>query len=119
MAQARVLSTLSRPGFARGSFESRHQGRFAKRDVVALFGFGRREVADRLQQSTTVGPVDPGQRGKLNGFEGSPGPAPMYQFSLVEPVDRLGEGVVIAVADAADRGLDTRLGQAVYRTLTY
>jgi hypothetical protein len=36
----------------------------------------------------------------------------MDDFGLVEAVDRFGEGVVVAVADAADRGLDAGLGQA-------
>ena len=42
-----------------------------------------------------------------------PRPAPMDHLGLVEPVDRLGERVVVAVADAADRGLDAGLGQAL------
>ncbi len=36
----------------------------------------------------------------------------MDQLGLVEAVDGLGERVVIAVADAADRRLDAGLGQA-------
>ncbi len=36
----------------------------------------------------------------------------MDDFGLVEAVDRLGESVVIAVADAADEGLDAGLSQA-------
>ena len=36
----------------------------------------------------------------------------MYQLGLVEPVDCLGQRVVVAVALAAHRGLDARLGQA-------
>lgn len=37
----------------------------------------------------------------------------MDELCLVEAVDRLGESVVIAVADAADEGLDTSLGEAL------
>ena len=37
----------------------------------------------------------------------------MDELSFVETVDRLGEGIVIAVADAADRRLDAGLGQAL------
>ena len=37
----------------------------------------------------------------------------MDHLGLVEAVDRLGQGVVVAVADAADRGLDAGLGQAL------
>ena len=41
------------------------------------------------------------------------GPAALDHLGLVEAVDRLGEGVVVAVADAADRGLDACLGEAL------
>ena len=36
----------------------------------------------------------------------------MNQFSLVQAVDRFSQGVVIAVAPAADRRFDARFGQA-------
>jgi hypothetical protein len=35
----------------------------------------------------------------------------MNQFSLVQAVDRFSQGVVIAVAPAADRRFDARFGQ--------
>ena len=38
--------------------------------VVARFGFGRRHVADGLEQPAVVEPVDPLERGELDGFEG-------------------------------------------------
>ena len=38
-------------------------------------------------------------------------PASMDDLGLVEAVDRLGESVVVAVADAANRRLDARLRQ--------
>jgi len=69
--------------------------------VVAFLGFGRRDVADRLQQPAMVEPIDPGQRCELDGLEGSPRPATMDDLGLVEAIDRLGECVVIAVTDAA------------------
>ena len=59
-----------------------------------------------------IEPVDPFQRGELDGFEGSPRATAMDDFGLVEAVDRFGQGVVIAVADAADRGFDAGLRQA-------
>jgi hypothetical protein len=37
----------------------------------------------------------------------------MDHFSLVQAVDRLSQGVVVAVALATNRGLDTCLGQAL------
>jgi len=36
----------------------------------------------------------------------------MDDLGFVEAVDRLGEGIVEAVADAADRGFDARRGRA-------
>jgi hypothetical protein len=35
----------------------------------------------------------------------------MDHLGFVEAVDGFGEGIVVAVTDAADRGLDTRLGK--------
>ena len=81
--------------------------------VVGGFGFGRRDVADRLEQAAVVEPVDPFERGVLDGFERAPRPAPMDHLGFVEAVDRLGERVVVAVADAADRRHETGLGQAL------
>ncbi len=37
----------------------------------------------------------------------------MDEFRLVKAVDRLGESVVVGVADAADGGLDAGLGEAL------
>src|SRR5262245_15605580 len=50
--------------------------------------------------------------GELDRLERSPRSAPVDDFGLVEAVDRLGQRVVVAIADAANRGLDARLGQA-------
>ena len=94
-------------------FESRCHGRFFQHGVVAFLGFGRRDVADGLQQPAIVEPVDPGQRPELDGLEGAPGSAPMDHLGFVEAVDRLGEGVVVGISNAADGGLDAGFGQAL------
>ncbi|WP_443024386.1 hypothetical protein [Sphingomonas sp. Leaf34] len=47
-----------------------------------IFGFGTRDVAAGLQQSTMVEPVDPSERGVLDSFEAAPGAAPVYAQSL-------------------------------------
>jgi hypothetical protein len=60
-----------------------------------------------------VEPVDPFQRGVLDGLKGSPRAASVDYFGLVEAIDGLGQGIVVAVADAAHRGLDAGLGQAL------
>jgi hypothetical protein len=95
------------------SFESRRHGRVFQHGVVALLGFGRRDVADGLQQPSFVEPVDPGQRGELDRLEVFPWPAPMDDLGLVEAVDRFGESVVVGGADAADGGLDAGFGQSL------
>ncbi len=58
-----------------------------------------------------VEPGDPFQGGQLDGFPAFPGRTTVDQFGFVQAVDRLGQCVVVAVATAADRGLDADLGQ--------
>ncbi len=64
-------------------------------------------------QTTMVEPVDPFERCVLDGFEAAPGSAPVDHLGFVEAVDRLGQSVVVAVADTADRRLDAGLGEAL------
>jgi len=55
---------LNRPGISEAIlFESRGHGWFGQHGVVALLGFGRRDVADGLQQPAIVEPVHPFQCG--------------------------------------------------------
>ncbi len=61
--------------------------------VVALLGCGRRDVADRLQESPVVEPVDPFGGGELDGLEPPPWSAPVDHLSLVEIVDGFGEAL--------------------------
>jgi len=70
--------------------------------VVIVLRLCGRHVADRLQYPSVIEPVDPLQRRELDGFEGSPGTATMDDLSLVQTVDRLGQSIVVAVADAAN-----------------
>ena len=50
---------LNRPGVPEAvSFESRCHSCLFQRGVVAFLGFGRRDVADGLQQPAIVEPVD-------------------------------------------------------------
>ena len=81
--------------------------------IISVFGFGWRHVTDGLEQPLVVEPVDPFQCRVFDGFEGSPRPPPMDDLGLVEAVDGFGQGVVIAVADTADRRLDAGLGEAL------
>jgi hypothetical protein len=58
-------------------FELRRHRRVVEAGVVALLGFGGRDVADGFKQSPVVEPIDPFEGGELDGFEGSSGPAPV------------------------------------------
>ncbi len=105
---------MNRAGFPEAiCFESRDHGRLFQHGVVAFLCFGRRDVADGLEDTPIVEPVDSFEGGILDGLEGAPRPAPVDDLGLVEPVDGLCQRIVIAVADAADRGLDAGLGQAL------
>ncbi len=94
-------------------FKSRRHVRFAEHGLVSFLGFGWWDIADGLRQPAIVEPVDPGQCSELDSLEASPRSAPMNDLCLVEPIDRLGESVVITVADAADGRLDAGLGQSL------
>ena len=59
-----------------------------------------------------VEPVHPLQGGQFHGFPGLPGSPAVNQLGLVQPVDSLGQCVVVAVAPAAHRGPYARLVQA-------
>jgi hypothetical protein len=59
-------------------------------------------VADRREEATGVEPGGPFEGGELHRFEAAPWPAPMDDLGLEETDHRLGEGVVVAVADTAD-----------------
>ena len=94
-------------------FKLCRHGRVFQHGVVALFGFGRRNVADGLQEPPVVEPVYPFQRGELDGFERPPRLTSMDDLGFVKTVDRLGESIVVAVANAADRRLDAGLGETL------
>jgi hypothetical protein len=60
-----------------------------------------------------VEPVHPLEGGLFDGLNAAPGSTPVDRLGPEGAVDRLGQGVVAAVADAADRGLDAGLGEAL------
>ena len=60
-----------------------------------------------------VEPSYPFQRRKLDCFLGLPRRTAMNQLGLLEPIDGLCQGVVVAVALAAHRRLDASFGQAL------
>jgi hypothetical protein len=87
-----------------------------KLGIITCFGLGGWNVANRFEQASMVEPVDPFQRGELDGFQASPRAASPDHLGLVEAVDRLGQGVVVTVADAADRRLDAGAPVVARRT---
>ena len=78
--------------------------------IVAFFGFGRRDVADGLQDPPIVELVE---GSVLHRLKRAPRPAPVDDLGLIEAIERLGERVVVRVADTANRGLNAGLGQAL------
>jgi len=70
-------------------------------------------MSDRPKPAAIVVPIHPFQRGEFDGFQRSPRSAPPDHFGLEEAIDRFRQRVVIAVAHAADGGLDTCLRQAL------
>ena len=89
------------------------RGDLFQHGVVALLGFGRRDVADGLQQPSIVEPIHPFQRRELDGLERAPWSTLVDHLGLVETVNRFAESIVVAVADATDRRLDAGLRQAL------
>lgn len=88
-----------------------HGFRFQSCVEVGL-GFGGRDVPDGLLEAAVVEPADPFEGCVFDGLEVSPRTTTVDDLGVEEPVDRLGQRIVIAVADAANRGFDTRFGQA-------
>ena len=67
----------------------------------------------RLEEAMVIEPPDPFEGGEFDVFEVAPRTTWTNKLGLVEPNDRLGQGVVIRVPSAADRGLDARQRQAL------
>ncbi len=68
---------------------------------------------DLAVEASVVEPVDVGERRELDVVETSPWAFRVDQLPLVEPVERLDEGIVVAVALRADRRNDVVVGEPV------
>lgn len=64
-----------------------------------------------LQKAAVVETVDPFQGRIFYSLETVSGATTVDDLGLEKPVDHLGQGIVVTVADAADRSLDARFGQ--------
>lgn len=78
--------------------------------VVGGLGFGRWDTAEAVHEPAGVVPVDPGGGDLFQVGQGADGAVPERgavadAFGLVQPDRGLGEGVVVGIAHAADRGL--------------
>ena len=94
-------------------FESGDHRQLVQLFVVTCFGLGRWDISDRLEEALVVEPVDPFEGSELHGFSVTPRSASVDHLRFEQTIDGLGQGVVVAVADATDRGLDTGFGQAL------
>ena len=82
--------------------------------VVGLEGCRGGEAGagfDLAVETSVVEPVDVGEGRELDVIEAAPRAFRVDQFPLVEPVEALGERVVVAVALRADRRDDVVVGQ--------
>jgi hypothetical protein len=95
-------------------FESRRHGWVGQHGEVTVLGFGRWDEADGLQKPAIVEPVYPLEGCELDSFEVAPRPSSVNDLGFVEAIDRLGQRVVVRVADAAygrfDPGFSETLG---------
>ena len=89
--------------------ESGHLGLTLLTSIPRLLVLRWRHVADGLEQPAVVEPVDPFERRVLDAVDVPPRASAANDLSLVQTVARLGERVVVRVADASDRRLDTCL----------
>lgn len=73
------------------------------------------------QQLVMVEPRDPFERGQLDGYLALPGRSPVDQLGLVEPVDRLRKGVIVAVPpfEQTDGSIPACARRSECRMLTY
>jgi hypothetical protein len=78
---------------------------------VSLFCICWWDVSDGFQQAAVFKPIDPFERFLLESCHGFSWTKPVDDLSFVEAVYRFGQGVIVRVTNAANRGLDPREGQ--------
>ena len=86
---------------------------------MEVFGFGWRDaVGVVVVEPAAVEPVDPFQGGELEVVESSPGAAVADELGLVEPDDRLGQRVVVALSWVSPQIVETSSMRRRYVTHT-
>jgi hypothetical protein len=84
--------------------------------VVGGLLLGWWDVCDGFEEAPVVLPVDPFEGGEPDGFEVSPWPLPVDDLGLEQADDRLGEGIVIRVAEVPrDGSIPASARRSVYR----
>src|ERR1700738_4090790 len=81
--------------------------------MIRGFEFRRRSVADWLEESAVIEPVDPFQRCVSEALKCSPWATVVNDFGLEEADDGFRQRVVVGIAHTSHRWLRTRLGQAL------
>lgn len=78
-----------------------------------MTGLGRRDVADGLEDALVIEPVDPFEGGVFHGVKRAPWTTSVDHLGLEQPIDRLVQGMVVTISDAAYRGLNPGFSQAL------
>tara|TARA_R110000796_G_scaffold213389_1_gene329517 strand:+ start:101 stop:484 length:384 start_codon:yes stop_codon:yes gene_type:complete len=95
------------------SFISRDHIEHVALCIEVVFGLDWRDIYDGAKQVPVVEPIDPAEGGHFQVLHVAPRSLAVDQLSFVEAVNRFGEGVVVAVTDAADRLFDVSFGQTI------
>ncbi len=86
-----------------GWFKSGHDGGLiGELPVEVCLSFCWRDITNGFKQPVVVKPRHPFQGCQLHGFPGFPGRPPVDHLGLVQAIDRFCQGVVLAIALAAD-----------------
>ena len=75
------------------------------------FRLGWRDVSDGPGQASAVEPIHPSQRLPFHRVRRFPRAEPVDDLGLEQPDDRLGQGIIVAVAGGSDRWLEARFGR--------
>jgi hypothetical protein len=105
---------VNRPRFSETSLvESDLPGRALLLFIVHGLELGRGDVPDRIEEPSVVEPVDPFEGGEFYFLEALPRAIGPDHFCLKEPKDRLGQGVVVRIANTSHRRFDAGFGNSL------
>ncbi len=88
--------------------------------IVGSLRLGWRDVADRLEQTPMVEPIDPFECGELNRLERAPRTPPMDHLGLEQPDDGFRQSIVVRVPTLpTDGSIPASARRSVYLIDTY